>query len=152
VGLAAHFPWNEIRQWVFCESCGWWETIETNLCRFSAENADNVAARIKDEDLSALGDLVPAKPDDMKFLRMSVATCETCDESNYLDLERVTLAVDKKGNVKTKAETLVNKLAIAAADVPLVLNAGKAPPEAPRDEEQAPPEEAVIDPSGPEHK
>jgi hypothetical protein len=150
VGLAAHFPWSEIRQWVFCESCGWWETIETNLCRFSAENADKIAAQIKNEDLSVLDDLAPAKPDDPTFLRMSVATCETCDESNYLDLERVTLTVDKKGNTKTKVETLVGKMAIAAADVPLALHAGKAPPEAASAEEQAPPDEAVIDPSGPE--
>jgi hypothetical protein len=152
VGLAAHFPWNEVGQWVFCESCGWWETIETNLCRFSAENADSIAARIKEEDLSVLGELVPVKPDNPRFLRTSVTTCETCDESNYLDLERVTLTVDKKGNVKTRAETLVDKMEIAAADVPLVLNAGKAPPEAPRNEEQVPPEEVVIDPSVPEHE
>jgi hypothetical protein len=136
---------------VFCESCGWWETIETNLCRFSAENAETIAERIKQEDLSVLRDLPLAKPEDQTFLRLGVAKCETCDDSNYLDLERVTLTVDKKGNVKTSVETLVGKMAIAAADVPLVLNAGTAPSEAPRDEEDAaPPAEAAIDPAGPQ--
>jgi len=150
VGLAAYFPWSEIRQWVFCEACGWWETIETNLCRYSAENAETIAARIKDEDLSVLRELTIAKPEDQTFLRLSLATCETCDESNYLDLERVTLKRDKKGNVKTIVEPLVGKMAIAAADVPLVKNAGQAPLEqsnAGEDAESAPSQEGITDPA-----
>jgi hypothetical protein len=125
VGLATHFPWSEIRQWVFCEACGWWETIETNLHRFSAENADQIAERLNQEDLGVLRNMPLAKPDDQTFLRMHLATCETCDESNYLELEQVTLTVDKKGNVKTRLTKLVDKLLVAAADVPLVRAAGE---------------------------
>jgi hypothetical protein len=40
-----------------------------------------------------------------------------------------TVTVDKKGNVKTKSKLLVEKLQVAAADVPLVKEAG-APPAA----------------------
>jgi hypothetical protein len=110
---------------VFCEACGWWETIETNLHRFSAENADQIAERLNQEDLGVLRSMPLARPDDKIFLRMHLATCETCDESNYLDLEQVTLTVDKKGNVKTRLTRLVDKLLIAAADVPLVRAAGE---------------------------
>lgn len=127
VGLATFFPWNEIRQWVFCENCGWWETIESNVHRFACASGEKAAERLKQGDLDVLRDLPLATPADMIFLRLHVATCETCDESNYLDLEQVKLTVDKQGHVKTKTETLVGKLAIAAEDVPLVLNAGQTP-------------------------
>ena len=127
IGLATYFPWNEIREWVFCESCGWWETIESNVQRFAAQNAETIADRLHADDLSVLASMPLAKPEDLTFLRLHLATCETCDESNYLDVERVTLNIDKKGNVQTRTQTLVGKLAIAAADVPLVRNAGQAP-------------------------
>ena len=126
VGLATYFPWSDIRQWVFCENCGWWETIESNLNYFSAVDADKIAERLKHEDLTVLREMALARPADMMHLRLHLATCETCDESNYLDLEQVTVTVDKKGNAKTTSKLLVEKLQIAPADVPLVKAAGPA--------------------------
>jgi len=125
VGLATHFPWSEIRQWVFCETCGWWETIETSLHRFSAEKADAIVERLVQNDLEVIRDMRLARADDLTFLRISLASCETCDESHYLDLEQVRLTVDKKGNPKTISTKLVDKLLVAAADVPLVRAAGE---------------------------
>ena len=129
VGMATYLPWNEIRSWVFCENCGWWETIESNTNRFSAVAAEKIAERLRQEDLSVLREMAPALPTDMTFLCLHLATCETCDDGNYLDLDQVTVTVDKKGNVKTKSKLLVEKLQVAAADVPLVKEAG-APPAA----------------------
>jgi len=126
VGLATAIPWGEMRKWVFCENCGWWETIETNLNCFSAVDADKIAERLKQEDLSVLRELAPARATDMMHLRLHLATCGTCDDSNYLDLDQVTVTIDKKGNVKTTSKLLVEKLQIAAADVPLVKAAGPA--------------------------
>ncbi|MGE5193368.1 MAG: hypothetical protein ACM3U2_12815 [Deltaproteobacteria bacterium] len=127
VGLATGIPWGEIRKWVFCENCGWWETIESNVNHFSAVDADTTAERLKQVDLTVLREMTPARPSDMMHLRLHLATCETCDESNYLDLDQVTVTVDKKGNAKTTSKLLVEKLQIAAADVPLVKAAGPVP-------------------------
>ena len=112
---------------MFCENCGWWETIESNVNYFSAVDADKIAERLKQEDLTVLREMTLARPSDMMHLRLHLATCETCDDSNYLDLDQVTATVDKKGNVKTTSKLLVEKLQIAAADVPLVKAAGPAP-------------------------
>src|SRR6266478_3978019 len=131
VGLATVIPWGEMRKWVFCENCGWWETIESNLNSFSAVDADKTAERLKQEDLSVLRELAAARPSDLMHLRLHLATCETCDESNYLDLDQVTVTIDKKGNVKTTSKLLVEKLQISAADVPLVRAAGPPAPESP---------------------
>src|SRR5262245_9679954 len=127
VGLATASPWGETRKWVFCENCGWWETIESNLNCFSAVDADKIAERLKQDDLTVLSEMAAARPTDLMHLRLHLATCETCDESNYLDLDQVTVTIDKKGNVKTTSKLLVEKLQIAAADVPLVKAAGPAP-------------------------
>jgi hypothetical protein len=124
VGIATYLPWNEIRGWVFCENCGWWETIESNTNRFSAAGAEKIAERLQQDDLSVLRDMAPALPTDMTFLCLHLAACETCDEGYYLDLDQVTVTVDKKGNVKTTSKLLVEKLQVAAADVPLVKEAG----------------------------
>jgi hypothetical protein len=124
VGLATALPWNEIRDWVFCENCGWWETIESNLNNFSADRADVISERLNAGDLSVLRDLPLAQPADLAFLRLHLARCETCDESNYLDLEQVTITFDKQGAPKPKSKFLVRKLQLAAADVPLVTEAG----------------------------
>jgi hypothetical protein len=135
VGLATGLPWSEIRNWVFCENCGWWETIESNLTYFSAVDADKIADRLKQDDLSVLREMPAAQPSDLKYLRLHLATCETCDEGNYLDLEQVTVTIDKKGNAKSKSKLLVRKLQVAADDVPLVKTAG--PPPAPASETAA---------------
>jgi hypothetical protein len=124
VGLATALPWHEIRDWVFCENCGWWETIESNLNNFSAANTDVISERLNAGDVSILRDLPVAQPTDLAFLRLHLARCETCDQSNYLDLELVTITFDKQGAPKPKSKYLVRKVQIAAADVPLVTEAG----------------------------
>jgi hypothetical protein len=124
LGLATHLPWSEIRQWVFCETCGWWGTIESNLTWFSAADRDKIADRLNQGDLTVLGEMPAADPSDMTYLRLHLATCETCDDSNYLDLEQVTVTIDKKGNAQNKSKLLVEKLQVAAEDVPLVKAAG----------------------------
>jgi hypothetical protein len=124
LGLATHLPWSEIRQWVFCETCGWWETIESNLNYFSAADSDKIADRLKQGDLSVLGEMPAADPSERTYLRLHLATCDTCDDGNYLDLEQVTVTIDKKGNPQTKSKLLVEKLQVAADDVPLVKAAG----------------------------
>ncbi len=125
VGGATLIPWSEIRQWVFCERCRWWETIETNVNSLSAANADSIAERMLQQDFSVLREISPADPHDHAFLHLNLAYCETCDEGCYVDLDLTTVAFDKKGKAKTKKRRLVDKLAIPASDAPLVLEAGK---------------------------
>ena len=124
VGIATYLPWKEIRNWVFCENCGWWETIESNLNLFSSVDADKIAERLKNEDLTVLREMTPALQTDMTHLRLHLARCETCDDGNYVDLEQVTVKIDKKGNVKTISKRLVEKLQVAVTDVRLVKEAG----------------------------
>jgi len=127
VGIATLYPWSEISDWVFCEKCGWWDTIETCPQRLSVDGSGTLIERLKADDLTALGTAAMADPHESTYLQLKLATCPTCEECNYLDLERVTVTVDKEGKASTKTENLIKKLELTAADVPFVRAAGQAP-------------------------
>jgi len=110
VGTATLYPWSEVGDWVFCEKCGWWDTIETCPQRLSAGATGDIAERLKNDDPAVLSTAPLAAPEDMAFLQLQLATCRKCDECNYLDLERVVVTLDKEGKPNTKSEKLIQKL------------------------------------------
>lgn len=151
VGIAALYPWSEIGNWVFCEKCGWWNTIEICPQRLSVNDSDSMIERLRNDDLSVLDTAALADPQELIYLQLHVATCPTCDECNYLDLERVVVTIDKNGKANTKTEKLIKKLELSAADVPRVRAAGQPPPEdAPVEMPVEAPTEPSIDSAAPQ--
>jgi len=140
VGIATLYPWSEISNWVFCEKCHWWATIETCPQRLSVDGSGTIIERLNADDLTVLSTAALADPHESTYLQLQLATCPTCDECNYLDLERGVVTVDKNGKASTKTEKVIKKLELAAVDVPLVRAAGQSPPE-------VAPEEAPADPA-----
>ncbi len=129
VGIATLYPLNEIGGWVFCEKCGWWDTIETCPQRLSVNGMETLIERLQADDLAVLRSAEVARPDEMTYLQLQLATCPTCDECNYLDLERVVVTLDKNGKPTSKTLKLIKKLELAADDVELVRAAGQGLPQ-----------------------
>lgn len=117
VGCAVALPWSELTNLVFCEACDRWTSSESNLVRLASSEADNIAARVEQGDVSVLRDAPRAGFSDADFLTVGVRWCETCTDSNYLEIERVTVTIDKNGKEKVKTTPLVDKLVISAMDV-----------------------------------
>lgn len=129
IGCAVGLPWSEMRNLVFCEACDRWTTSESSLLRLASSEADHIVARVDRGDLGVLRDAERAGFAAIDFLSVGVRWCETCTDSNYLEVDRVTVTVDKNGKEKLKTAPLVDKLAISAMDVATIRVLGReAPP------------------------
>ena len=109
--------------------------------------------RILSGQVAALNELYRAPEGADAYLRLDLAHCETCSESNFLTIQMVTHTVDKHGNSQTKAEPLLSNLVLNEADVQAVREAGREmPEEEPEEAEESPEEETPGDASsqGPE--
>jgi hypothetical protein len=49
----------------------------------------------------------------MTFLRLKLGSCNTCPDTNVLEIERVKITTDKRGKQSEHAETLVDRLLIS---------------------------------------
>jgi hypothetical protein len=144
IGLAGRLPWNEFSGNVFCEACDNWTRVEKDVGRLQDVAGDELSRRVAAGEIAALKDVPKAAPDSMQFLRINLACCESCGETNALELERVTIKLDKEQKPTEKTSTLFNRLLISNAETELVRAAGKIEdplPEEPIDVETDLPEE-----------
>lgn len=74
-----------------------------------------------------------AKKREYPHLRLDLATCGSCQDSNYLTIQSVTESVNDKGETSTSEEALLTNLVITPEQVQLVRDAGTPP--APQAEE-----------------
>jgi hypothetical protein len=126
VGLAGLVPWSDFKQNVYCEACDQWTRSEKDVARLQETGGDDLPGRILAGNIAALGDVPRAPPDAMQFLRVNVWCCETCTGTNALELERVTIKLDKENKPSEKTASLISRLLISDADVELVRDAGRA--------------------------
>lgn len=136
VGLAGLVPWSDFKQNAFCEACDRWTHCEKGVARLQDTAGDELSQRILAGDMAALGDVPRAPPDAMQFLRINLSCCETCTETNTLELERVTIKLDKENKPSEKATTLINRLLISDTDVELARGAGRAEEPQPENEHE----------------
>ncbi len=125
LGGAAFIPWQWLGGMAYCEPCERWLQSAKGVQRLSFGIDDAVVGRIAAGDLSPLDTWPRAKPGDQFFYRLSLDICTNCPDSNYLSIERVITQPDKKGKPQQVVTPLVNRLAIDAADVPRVREAGQ---------------------------
>ncbi|HTI50702.1 MAG TPA: hypothetical protein VL475_07120, partial [Planctomycetaceae bacterium] len=124
VGLAGLMPWSDFKQNVFCEACDNWTKVEKDVVRLQDVAGDELSRRVVGGDFAALQDVPKAPLDSMQFLRINLACCESCAETNALELERVTIKLDKDNKPSEKTSTLFNRLLISNAEVELARGAG----------------------------
>jgi hypothetical protein len=120
---AAWVPWRKYSRVVFCERCATWAHPEPTTRHLSLEDADTIIQRLGGGDVTVLSDARAAAPEDPSYLRLSLTTCRTCDQTNYLDLERVTEHRDKQGRVTVRAESVYRCLAVDATGARLARGA-----------------------------
>ncbi|MHC4405194.1 MAG: hypothetical protein ACYTG0_36575 [Planctomycetota bacterium] len=126
----------------FCERCRQWTVVEEGVQELALESGEERALeRILSGDLAALNELHRAPEGAEGCLRLDLARCPTCTESNFLTIQMVSQAVDAQGNLQTKTEALFSNLLLGEADALAFRHVGRERPE----EETEASEEAAED-------
>jgi hypothetical protein len=128
LGAATLVPWHQLHNSVYCEHCERWVKSIKGVQTLSLGAPDSALARITAGDLAPFETWPRAKSADQGFIRLNLDCCNDCSKSNYLSVERVITQFDKKGKATQVATVLVNRLAIDAADVARVRQAGQPAP------------------------
>jgi hypothetical protein len=68
-----------------------------------------------------------ATANEPSYLRLDLATCSHCADSNFLTIQLVQQTVNKKGEPQIEKKPLLTNLIVDAANVPLVREAGREP-------------------------
>jgi hypothetical protein len=125
IGLATWLPRLWLTDLVYCERCERWAKNIKNVQRLTLGTPDATIAQIATGDVTPLDGLPRAKSSDPGYLQLNLSSCDGCSDTNYLSIVRVINQIDKKGKPKQSVKALVSRLAIKAADVPRVREAGR---------------------------
>lgn len=109
----------------FCEACNRWTTWEEGVNHVLPPSPE-VATRLTDGDLMALNDFERVGAGTIPHLRVDVATCPQCEESNYLTINAVSATADKDGNVSTTATPVIHNMIVHVDDIAMARQAGRA--------------------------
>lgn len=113
VGLSTAAAWGDLLTVVFCEACNEWTEIDGDVLRLAPEGGGPILALVDEGTLGDLSTADRASPGAADFLKVGLVWCETCDDCNYLDVERVQITENKKGESKTVTTPVISKLAIS---------------------------------------
>lgn len=126
-GVAAMLSWKSMANLIYCERCDKWAKQEKDVRRLRLALSQADFGRVANGDLAPLATLPRASKSEPNFLRLDLAQCDGCTESNFLTLNRVMTVVNKKGNKTQQVTPLVRALAINPEEVALVREAGVEP-------------------------
>jgi len=132
----------------FCERCHQWTSLEKGLSRLSiADSADETLERVLGGDLAGLADMIRVNSDEDVYLRVDLATCGTCSESNFMSLVLVTHGVDDKGKATVETQNMIENMIVDEQQVPLLHDAGRdlSPEELAKKESDATPQPGDLD-------
>jgi hypothetical protein len=125
VGIAAWAAHSWMHGSVYCERCQGWVTTQSDVCRIAPADISSLQDRVANGDLAPLADAPRAEPTAKDYLRLDLACCDICHESNYLTLSQITTKLDRKKKETVTTEVLIDRLAIKPGDVPVVRAAGR---------------------------
>jgi len=111
----------------FCERCDTWADVHEGVSRLAIDGDDSSIQRLTDGELEALGDFTRTKKSTMPHLRLDLANCSTCKDTNYLSIVVVSEKVNDKGETSTSEDSLLTNLTISPEQILLVRDAGSAP-------------------------
>jgi hypothetical protein len=155
VGLATRGPWRAYHALVFCEPCETWTTDEGNAVRLQDVHIAELVRQFEAGDFSGLSAAPVAPLEAPNFVRLNLTCCESCGDTNCLEVERVAVTVDKEGKQVEKTTILLKGLLITADEAQRVRNAGAAASDSPsdaenevEDEEEADEQSESNDPEG----
>lgn len=139
-------PWHAVAERTYCEDCRQWCETDSDIARLPVENQESVAEDVNAGNLRPLYELPRLPEQSPEFLRVNLVHCTACSEANYVTLNRVTVSVDDKGEVKVDSKTLADRILISRSDSDRLraLPAYGSPP-APATTEQAPKNDSPAD-------
>jgi len=108
----------------FCERCNLWTRMTKGLQRLSLTGAEGLVQRLGNGEIASLAEVERAGATDKAFLRIDLASCESCADSNYVTIAAVHTVV-KDGKEEEKEEKIIRNMEIGGQDVELVRHAGK---------------------------
>ena len=136
--VAAKIPATMLADKPYCETCNQWATIESDVQRLVATPEQQGALnRLLTGDLQSLSQLDRTPGDGGPYIRLDLATCGLCSDTNFLSVQAVTPTVDNNGNPTTAVQPLLKHLVIREEDIELVRQAGREPTPMPVTEELA---------------
>jgi hypothetical protein len=91
----------------FCESCLAWTESSDGLMRLRATGQEPAWREVLEGELPALAEFPPADDTDAELVRLDLASCPKCEQSNFLTLVAVKCKTNSKGKVSTTETTLV---------------------------------------------
>jgi hypothetical protein len=92
----------------FCESCGQWTTNHPGMIRLAANGKEPAWDQVLAGDFALLATYPLANAQTSPHVRLDLATCPSCNHSNFLSLAACTIKYDKKGKATTKEESLLS--------------------------------------------
>jgi hypothetical protein len=125
VGVAAYTAAKQMNSLAFCENCYAWTKLVNDFRRFSIKGAESLLAQVRTGNAGALADAMPPQDNDGSFLRMNLRCCETCSDSNFVDIDEIVIPHDElgkpyrddRGKTTEEITALISKLEMSAADI-----------------------------------
>lgn len=109
-------PWHAVADKTYCEDCRQWCETDSDVARLPIESQESVAEDVNAGNLRPLYDLPRVPEETPEFLRVNLVHCAGCSENNYVTLNRVSVSVDDKGEVKVDSKTLADRVLISRSD------------------------------------
>ena len=113
----------------FCERCDAWTTSQEGVVFLQATGDEPAWSGIIAGDLNGLNEFVHASGRESLLVRLDVAVCGTCEDSDFLTISRVTYSTDNEGNIKEDKKPLVTNMIIDRKQLEFVYECGKPNPE-----------------------
>ncbi len=96
----------------FCETCLQWTNSTSGLIRVAADGKEPPWQEVLSGDLTAVAVFAPTDQETSPHVRLDLASCPTCQHSNFVTLSSVTIKRDSKGKKKTTEWRLIQNGAI----------------------------------------
>lgn len=101
----------------FCERCGKWCDEEEGVQTLRTTDDNTVKAHAEAKDFAALRALGTADADELHFLRLDIHRCASCDHTNTLSVQRISISKDDKGKESRSTDALVTHLLLTRAEL-----------------------------------
>jgi hypothetical protein len=103
-----------LRKQSFCEPCGRWCRKPKGIIRLAHGDEDLLKSQMEARNFAYLASIQRAHYDTPMHFHVEIVQCGTCDETNLLTVNRITVGKDSKGNRQETVKKIVDRLHIGA--------------------------------------
>lgn len=126
-GAAAFAAYSMASSTVYCESCSNWCAPRLNVQRYAHDQGPTIVSRLQNGDLAVVREAAAAFPEAEAWHQLDLVVCEGCGATNTLSVLAVRNERDKKGNVTTKSDIIVDRLLLTREQAQWVMEPRPAP-------------------------